>query len=750
MTNIKSKAWRNDGIAKVTGRAKYSDDLKFHDMLHAVPVYTDQVHAKILSIDTSKAEQAPGVVKVITAKDVPGHSRWGQVIRDHDMFVTDKVRYAGDVIALVVAKTRPAALAARDKISVQYEPLPIVTDPIKAMEKDAPLIHAERKDNIINHHKIRRGDTETAFKNCAHIIEKDFTTTFVEHAYMEPESAVCLPRHDGVIEAYGSMQHPFVSRQFCAAILGKPLTEIEVYLIATGGGFGGKHATAAIVTARTALAAYLTGKPVKMTYDREWSMRESYKRHPYRMHYKMGLTNDGKIQAVECRMVADGGAYASVTPFVTWRSTVQCCGPYVVPNVHCDVYGVYTNNVFTADFRGFGAPQVNFAIEQLIEIAAEKIGLTEIEIRQRNMLKQNDETITCQKLNTHTVSLSEAFTKTTTAIDYANKVKNCSYGKSTTDELYGIGLSIGYRGISLGAEGKDFCCAIINGQFDGSILLEVGVHENGQGLESAMILQLVEELGVKRERIRYRRPSTANIGDSGATVATRGTIMGSGAVVNAAKELKQQMAAILAPLLNCKPEEVTYKDDCLYGKTAKDRLTWDDAVQKMFLKQSYPYAFGVFQAPQVDWDEEHGRGNAYFTWVYECHAAELTVNKKTGKIKLLNYVATHDVGKAINKSMVLGQIYGGISQGIGMALTEKLTIENGKILSDNFDRYRIPRTTDMPEITAFILENCDPNSPSGAKGIGEPALEIVAPAIANAVYRATGKRHFELPIKIEI
>ncbi|MGC8928073.1 MAG: xanthine dehydrogenase family protein molybdopterin-binding subunit [Myxococcota bacterium] len=741
------RAFRNDAYIKVTGRAKYADDLKFHNMLYAVPVYTDYVHAKILSIETSEAEKVKGVIKVITYKDVPGTNKFGQIIKDYHIFADDKIRYNGDVVALIVAEAREIAISAQSLIKVEVQELEAVLDPDEALKPSSPLIHEERGNNIVNEHRVRKGDIEKGFAESDYIIEQDFSTQFVEHAYLEPESAICIPRFDGVFEIYGSMQHPFSTRRFVANLLGVRLSDVEIKTIPMGGGFGGKDDTAAIVCARAALAARLTGRPVKITYDREWSIRESYKRHPYKVYYKMGITKDGLIKAVKVRIIADAGAYCSVTPWVTWRSTVQCCGPYKVPNVWCDTYGVYTNNVFTGAMRGFGSPQINFCIEQLIEMAAERCGLNIIEFRKKNMLRQNDETITSQRLDNHKVSLEEVLDKVLKESDFENKYKKCSFGKSDTDELYGIGIAMSYRGVSLGAEGKDFNSAIINVQADGSILLEVAVHENGQGSESAMINILAEHLGVNRERIRYRMSSTSNIPDGGTTVASRGTIMGGGAVVNAVEILKEKYKNVLSKRFNVDRSNIYFRDDSVLFNDNK--ISFLDATKIMFEEREIPYAFGTFKAPDVSWDEEIGKGNAYFTWVYGCQAVELKVNKKSGKIKLLNVYMAHDVGKAINREMLLGQFYGGIAMGIGYGLLEEVKIENGKIISLNFNKYRIARSTDMPEIYAYIIENPDPNSPSRAKSIGEPTNELMAPAIANAIYAATGKRFTKIPIKIE-
>jgi CO/xanthine dehydrogenase Mo-binding subunit len=770
------KCWRNDAYAKVTGKAKFTDDLKFANVLHAAPAYSDFVHARIVSIDTSAAEKVAGVIRVLTAKDVPGENRFGQIIRDYRIFADDKIRYHGDVVAIVVAETREIAIHAAQLVKVNAEPLPAVLDPEAAMLPDSPLVHENHGSNIVNTHVVRRGNVDDGFKQADFVIENKFQTQTIEHAYMETEAAVCVPRStDGVIEVYGSMQHPFSTRRFVAACLGVALSEIEVIGTPMGGGFGGKDDTAAIVCARTALAAKLLGRAVKMVYRRDWSMRESYKRHPYRVAYKMGVTKAGLITAVQCRIVADGGAYCSVTPWVTWRSTVQCCGPYVVENVHCDTFGVYTNNVVAGAMRGFGSPQMNFVIEQMVELAAQKVGISGIEFRRRNMVRQGSVTITGQKLDGHKVAMEQALDTVLREIDYEKKLTRCSHGQSKPrgsrreeaqtekaedqslltsavtvqdEELYGIGVAMSYRGVSLGAEGVDFCAAIINAQADGSIFLETGIHENGQGSESAMSLICAEELGVDLNRIRYRRSSTSNIPDSGTTVASRGTIMGGGAVTLAARELKKKIAEAFCEKLHCATDEVRFKDNFICGKSDADRIAFDDAMRQMWQMQKFPFALGTFKAPRVSWDEHTGQGDAYFTWVYGCQAVELTVNKKSGKVKLLNAVAAHDVGRAVNPEMVRGQIYGGMAMSAGYALHEEVKAPGGKMTTLNLNTYRIPRSMDLPEMKVIIIENPDPLSPTGAKAIGEPANEILAPAIANAIFNATGQRHFTLPIKL--
>jgi CO/xanthine dehydrogenase Mo-binding subunit len=408
------------------------------------------------------------------------------------------------------------------------------------------------------------------------------------------------------------------------------------------------------------------------------------------------------------------------------------------------VYGVYTNNVFSGAFRGFGSPQVNFSIEQLIEIAAAKLGISETELRRINMVKQDSVTITGQKLDTHTVSLQQAMDTVLREVDYEAKLPKCSYGDKQADEWYGIGYAISYRGMSLGAEGTDFNSAIINIQPDGSVLLETGIHENGQGSETAMILILAEELGIPQELIRYRFPSTSNIPDGGTTVASRGTLLGGGATVKAAEIVKQRLCEGVEASMGIK--NCQFKDGKVYDVVGHEVADYYTAVKLCYANQIYPYAFGVFQAPRVSWDEHTGHGDAYFTWVYGCQAVELKVNPQTGQITLMNMIAAHDIGKAINPAMLAGQFYGGLTMGAGYGLYEDTPLQDGKPTISNYHNYRVLRSTDLPEMTAIFVQNPDPNSPSKAKGIGEPTLELMAPAIANALYRATGMRFNSLPL----
>lgn len=747
---IVKNCFRNDARQKVCGTARFADDFSFPGMVHAVPVYSEFVHAKIHSILIEDAQNMPGVLAVQTWRDVPGQLCAGQIDQDYPIFVKDRIRFTGDVVALVTAVTREQAIAAAQKVRVEAKALPLILDTEEAIKADAVVIPEGRPGNIINHHKVRKGEPDRRMAEADLIIEESFETALVDHAYMEPECGICVPRDDGVLDIYGSVQHPFSTRRFVCAYLGRPLASVVVHAHAVGGSFGGKDDTASLVCARAALAAAALGKPVKIRYDRPWSMRESYKRNPYKMWYKAGFSKEGLLVSVISRTLADSGAYTSTTPWSTWRSAAQNIGPYVLKDIRADVLGVATNNIFTGAMRGFGSPQTNFAFEQIMDMAAEKLGMSPLEIRKKNGVIQGSETITGQILDDHTVSLGEVLDKTAASISYEEKRKKCSRGTPGEDGLlYGIGMACSYRGCSLGAEGMDFCCATVNVQFDGSILVDVSVFENGQGAPSAMIILASEMLGVPVEKIHYQASSTATISDGGTTVASRGTLVGGAAIKDAVDKLKVIMAEALKTDLVDEGEEIEFRDDRIFGSRGRS-LSWEEAGRKMYLARTYPFAFGVFQAPPVSWDEETGQGDAYFSYVYSAQAVELEIDPAKGSCRILNVVASHDIGRAVNPPMVLGQIQGGIVQGAGMALSEEfLTDDEGKALSLNFSKYKIPRATEIPDITANIIENADPLSPTGVKGIGEPALEIISPAIANAVAAATGTHLTSLPLDIK-
>jgi CO/xanthine dehydrogenase Mo-binding subunit len=738
---VAKRVKRVDAFSKVTGRAIFAEDIKLPGMLYGAVLRSPYPHAKIISIDKRRALRKRGVIAVLTAQDIPGERNVGIVIKDQPVIAYEKVRYIGDGVALVAATSMDLAREALELIGVEYEILPGVFDPEEALKKDSPRVH--EKGNLIVYHKVRKGDVEKGFKEADLVIEREYSTGFVEHAYIEPEAVVAEPTEDGGVRVTGCIQNAFTTQKNVASVLGVDNAKVRIVQSALGGSFGGKDDVMTVMAARAALLAHKTGKPVKMVNTREESMRESYKRHPYRMRYRIGVKEDGIITALEAHIIADGGAYASTTPFVTWRSTVQAAGPYRIPNVKVDTYGVYTNNIYTGAMRGFGSPQVNFAIESLMDEVAEALSMDPLELRLKNALTDGDITATGQKL-THRVSLKETLLRATQEAGWREKREKYRKEKGRRFRR-GIGLASSFRGVSLGAEGVDAAGIEVKVEVDGSVVIEAGIADMGQGARTVLVQMVAEELGVPMEKITILPYDTSRVPDSGPTVASRATLMGGKAAQEAAGKIKEILLEVAREILN----STDVRLEGGFFISSKGKIPFNDIVKKANEMGRSLNAIGWFKAPSIRWDEERGKGEPYFTYVYGTQVAEVEVDMETGKVRVLNVTAAHEVGRAINPAMAEGQIFGGVMMALGYALLEEFEIKDGIPRVLNFDEYLIPTASDTPNVKAILIENPDPIGPYGAKSLGEPTNEILAPAIANAIYNATGKRIRELPISLE-
>ncbi|HEY6952591.1 MAG TPA: xanthine dehydrogenase family protein molybdopterin-binding subunit, partial [Bacteroidota bacterium] len=737
---------RVDSWGKVTGRAKFADDYNVGHQLVGKVLRSKYPHANILRIDTSKARALAGVHAVLTAADIPGSKVFGVVDKNQAILAEDRVRYLGDGVALVAATTKEIAEKAVSLIEVEYEPLSVVSDPEDATKPDSPVIHGDKNEFV--HHKVRKGDVAKGFAQSDFVLEKKFKTQFIEHSYIEPEAVLAEPDEQGGIMITGSIQNLFSSRRSVAAALNLSLNKVQLVQATLGGSFGGKDEAMTSMCCRAALLAMKTGMPVKMVNTREESMLESYKRHPYVLYYKWGAKTDGSITAMESRIIADGGAYASMSQFVTWRSVVQATGPYYCENVKTDVYAVYTNNNYTGAMRGFGSPQVNFAIESMMDELAEKVGVSPLEIRMKNGFETGAVTATGQKL-THVVSLKEVLTKAAEAIEFDKKwIKYRNASKA--EKMLGVGLACSYRGVSLGAEGTDAAETIVSVQTDGSVIVSSGVTDMGQGAQTQMSQIAAEVLGISMDRIQFLNTNTSRVADSGPTVASRGTIMGGSAAKNAAENVRKTLLEVGSAMVSVDPKQLDLRDNYLVNAANGQRLaSFAELATECFNKGKPMIGLGWHKSPKTSWDEEHGQGEAYFTFVYGANAAEVEVDTETGKVDVKDFVSVHDVGKAINRAMVEGQMCGGVAMGIGYGLLEEFEFDDGIPKQLNFDEYLIPTSMDVPRIKTIIVENEDPTGPFGAKSVGEPTNELAAPALVNAIFNATGRRILEIPANLE-
>jgi CO/xanthine dehydrogenase Mo-binding subunit/CO/xanthine dehydrogenase FAD-binding subunit len=745
---------RVDGLAKVTGKAVYGDDIRLKDMLFGVCRYVDIAAGRVDSVDLSEAEKMPGVVKIATWDDIPGQRKLGAIIQDHPPIIDNEIAYRGDVIAVVAAESYEAACLAVDKIKVSYTPWEPITSPEEAMKPGARLIHSELDSNIINHHHTVKGDIDAGFAASRHIFEREYEVGFQEHGYIEPESITAyLDDNEQIMTIAGSIQNAHRTRDVIAKYLKLPQAKVNIKRSVLGGSFGGKDDIIDNVSCRAALLVHLTGRPVKISYNREQSMRESYKRHPYKMKYRIGLDEDARIQAIKIDIIADGGSYSGQTMFVTWRSSVQAAGPYNIPNVRVDITGVYTNNNYTSAYRGYGAPQVIFANESLMDEVAELMGLSPVELRLRNVLRQGDTSMAGQVFSEHTVSAREVLEKSLSKAEYEAKRAHYQQLNAKGGPIrYGIGFALSHRGCSLGAEGLDASSALMQINADGSINISTSVSENGQGLQTTMSLLAAEAFGIGLERVMFSEPATAMIADGGSTVASRGTLMGGQAILSAANKIKQRMTESIKGTLEASGiDDLIWREGKVFNRHHPElSLSFQQVVDMTKATGANLSSYGWHVAPNIHWDEEKGCGSPYFTWVYGCQVADVAVDMRTGKVTVNNVVATHDVGKVINPVGFVGQVYGGVLQGmIGYGMLEDFNTEQGVVKSENFDTYLLPTIKDMPHIDVIAVENFDKAGPMGAKVIGEPVLELGAAALNNAVSFAIERHNRILPLTLE-
>ncbi|HDN75983.1 MAG TPA: aldehyde oxidase [Acidilobales archaeon] len=750
---------RWDALDKVTGRSPIFvlDFLKFYrNPVFVYSVRTKYAHARIKSIDVSEAEKYPGVVKVITAKDIPGVNDVGYVLPDQPLLAEKKVRYIGDIIALVVAEEYHEAIEAGDKVHVDYEPLPVITNPLDVIdlrtlkEKKHVLIHEERGSDVVARFKIRKGDVEKAFREADVIVENEYRTQFQEHAYLEPEAAIAIPEADGGITAIVTTQCPFDTRRAVARVLGLPQNKVRIIAPLMGGGFGGKEDVGNEVGAKAALAAYLTSRPAVVIHTREESIIGHSKRHPMIAWYRHGAKRDGTLVAVEANIVLDTGGYASLGPFVAWRATVHSVGPYKVPNARVDAVAVYTNNVYAGAFRGFGNPQVHFAVERQMDILAEELGMDPVELRLKNILREGDRTVHGQLLTKdHGVGLEETLKRAVKLSDWYRK--RAEYGKGEGVLRKGIGVAVLWHGNSIGVEGADYSSVSIVINRDGSITFRTGLTDFGQGALWGLVLIASEILGVPPSYFRIEEADTSAVPDAGPTVASRSTVMGGSATVNAAYKLRKRLNEVASRLLGCPPDDVVIKaPDVFCASDPSKKVSWRDVVEQSFWLGVPLQEYGYYRAPPAEWDEETGQGAPYITYTFGTIIAEVTVDLETGGVSVDRIYTVYDIGKVINKVGAEHHAEGGAIQGLGYALMEEIVHDkDGKVMNANLSTYYIPTIEDTPEIIFDWVESGYKRGPFGAKGLGEPSIVGIAPAIANAISHALGVRINELPITPE-
>lgn len=739
-------------IDRLTGKLKFTDDLSFDGMLHGKAVRANVPHARIKALDTCAAEKTPGVVKVITAEDIPGENIFGMIVADQPVFCEDEVRYIGDAIALVIADSRETAEKAAKAVRFEYDLLPVISNVTEAIAPDAPLLHPEIEEkntslpNVLKRVSIRKGDIEEGFRNSDVIIEAEYRTPFIEHAYMETECSVALPNINGGVIVYTGSQGPTDDRPQIAKVLGLQEENVRIAHMYMGGGFGGKEDISTQIHA--ALGAFLTKKPVKVRWDRAESLSVSYKRHAERLKYKVGASSDGKLRAAEVQILGDTGAYASSGDAVLFRSCAFACGPYVVPNVKVDSYAVYTNNPTCGAFRGYGSPQVAFAAELNMQKMAEALGIDPFQFRYQNALGIGDATITGDILDDIVgANIRKCLAMVKEAAD------RYSPPQLNPGEELGIGFAAAYKNVGLGSNIPDKGSARVSLEKDGSFLVRHGAADMGQGSNDIAAIVTLKTLDTPLSLIRVHTGDTELDPFGGMTTASRATFITGNAVWGAANGLKEKLWSIVATEFNIRSEDLIITDGFFIDSSRGKKLISICDVAATYDNLYYEYTYYAPKTlPLTSYIEAYPKRNEahlHFAYDYGAQAAIVGVNKTTGEVRLIKIIAAHDCGTALSRRNVIGQIEGAVVQGIGYALSESFPVENGYPKYNKLKDLGLLRFSDIPEIEAIIIEDPHPLGPYGAKGVGELAIAPTAPAIAIAIHNAAGIWLNELPMTQE-
>jgi len=716
---------RTDALSKATGRAIYPGDRDHDDQLWLKVLFARRPHARIRAIRTAAAEALPGVVTILTAADVPVNE-YGLQIPDQPVLCgpgsakegADVVRFIGDQVAVVVAESEAIAARARDLIEVDYEPLPVVSDPVQAMQPGAPRLHPHADGNIAHRYRIRRGDVARAWADCDIIIEETYHTPPQEHAYLQPEAGTAHLDEAGRITVHTAGQWTWEDQQQIAHALDLPPERVRVVYDAIGGAFGGREDMSVQII--LALAVYKLQRmgirrPVKIIWSREESIIGHCKRHPMTIRARWGAKRDGTLVAAETEIIADAGAYMYTSNKVLGNAVISCTGPYYWPHASVDAIAVYTNNLPSGAFRGFGAPQAHFVAESQMNRLADALGLDPVDIRLKNLLT-DDKPLTVGTTIPGGISLKEVLEKTALAAGWRRTADGWRAPQAQVGGTMarGTGIALGFKniGFSFGYQENSWAKVVLHGA--GEIEradLFLGGAEVGQGHHTAMLQIAAETLNIPPERITLHPSDTATSQSAGSASASRLTFIAGNAVRGAAERALQR-----------------WQDE---ERPAEAEFTW-------LAPKTTPF------------DPETGHSMPNFAYGYVAQAVELSVDTETGFLTVHRVVCADDVGKAINPQQIEGQIEGAVAQAHGYAVLEDFRTANGEVLTPYLNTYLIPGVYDIPErLESIIVETPHPDGPFGVRGMAEMPYLPYAPAVVAAVHQAVGVWFNALPLTPE-
>jgi len=743
---------RHDAWGKAFADTRYANDFTLPGMLYAKVLRGRYPAAKLLSINTAKAEKLPGVAAVMTAKDVPNNetvTRFGQTHEVggfegmYRVLADKKTRFMGEAVALVAAESLAVAEEAIGLIEVEYEPLVGVFDPVEAMQPGAYAV-GEEESNLVCSYKVRKGDPEKGFARADVIVENTYRVPMVDHAYLEPESGVAWLDDDGVVTIRAATQ---VIEHFrgIADVLGVPHNRVRVIAPMVGGGFGGKED----ITVETflALLVWKTKKPVSLTYTREESILAHSKRHSYVMKYKTGATKDGKLVALEAELISDAGGYVYLSPWVLLYSTVNAAGPYDITHVRVDTHTVLTNNTFTSANRGFGAPQPCFAYESQLDEIARRLNMTALEIRKKNYLHTGDALVTGRVLE-HSVETEQTAEKALAALGEPST-------PATPNQVIGRGIASSMCSYGRMMFLHDTSRSYVSVEMDGSVTIRCGVQDIGGGQTSSLAQIAAEILGVDLADVTVYYGDSAMTPLAGTTTATRQLYMSGNATLKAARAVREGLLKKAAEILDTAPQNLLLQNKKIFIKPEMKKdperdLTFKNVVKACAADGIPLFNMAQFNAPARELlDFKTGQGQVFPDFTFGTHAVEVAVDVETGKVDVLKLIACFDVGQAINLLSAEGQLEGGALYGLGYGMMEEIIFDKGITLTPSFAQYLIPTSLDSPDVESIMIESGGGVGPFGAKGLGEPSCVSVAVAFANAVADATGTRIYDLPVTAE-
>jgi xanthine dehydrogenase D subunit len=745
---IGDSARRPDGILKVTGQFAFGSDLWMDGMLWGATLRSPYPSARIKSVSIGEALATSGVHAVLTCDDVPGTNRYGLDHADQPVLADGVVRYQGEPVAVVAADHPEIAGHAARKIRVEYDVIEPVTEPVAALAPRAPRVHPD--GNLVRHLKLRKGSVDAS---APVVVTGDYRVGMQDQAFLGPEAGLAVPDGVGGVDLYVATQWLHVDqRQVCAA-LGLPPEKVRLTLAGVGGAFGGREDLSMHVHA--CLLALHTGKPVKMSYNREESFFGHVHRHPATMHYEHGATPDGRLVYVKAQIFLDGGAYASSTQAVVGNAGTMGIGPYVVPNVQVDAYGVYTNNPPCGAMRGFGSVQVAFAYEAQMDKLAAALGMDPVDLRCRNGMSLGAQAPTGQIIDSpapvaellRLVQRRPMPPEPSTGgqpelLDLPGGVANTTHGEGIKR---GVGYAVAYKNVGFSEGFDDYSTARVRLEVSGgepTVTVHTAAAEVGQGLVTIEQQICRTELGVRHV---VTSPKDTSVGSGGSTSASRQTYVTGGAVQAACQQVRDRVLALACQRLGRTMADLHLAGEQVVSPSLGTVASLAEVLGNQVIEETVQWR----HRPTYPVDPETGQGFAHVQYAFAAHRAVVDVDTDLGLVKVVELACAQDVGKALNPDAVLGQIHGGSAQGLGLAVMEEIQLSGGRIRNPSFTDYLIPTILDMPPMHVDVLEYADPHAPYGVRGVGEPPAISSGPAIAAAIRVATGLDLGRIPIKPE-